>query len=126
MSSVLTKAKDLVGSRIAIKHEDYGVVVDVISVVKNDVAFIVVVTDKNRRVEASSLLKSLTSYSSQKVYPDGSAYSKRFVGPKAAYKANPVLVSGVPNIAKINGQSVSITSHLSSSDVCDSDNTGGK
>jgi hypothetical protein len=126
MSSVLTRANGLIGSRIAIKHEDYGTVVDVISVIKNDVKFIVVVTDKNRRVEASSLLNTLTSYSTQKVYPDGSAYSKRFVGPKASYKASPVLVAGVPNIAKINGQSVSITSHLSSSDVCDSDNAGGK
>lgn len=126
MSSVLDRANALIGSRIAIKHEDYGIVVDVVSVIKNDVTFIVVVTDRKRRVEAASLLASLTSYSSQKVYPDGTAYSKRFVGPKALYKASPALAATVPTSARINHQVINITSHLSSSDVCDSDNDGGK
>lgn len=122
MSRLMDEAMKLVGSRISIKHDDYGTVTEVVSVIKNDVTYVVVVTDKGKRVEARSLLANLTSSTKGKVYPDGTAYSKRFAGPKAAYKAMPAFVANINNTAKIGIHSVNLTSHLSSHDNCDEDN----
>jgi hypothetical protein len=126
LDRLVDEAKFFVGRRVAIKDEDYGVVVDVVCVVKNDVTFVVVVTDRNRRVEARSFISNVTSYTGQKVYPDGSAFSKRFAGPKALYSARPALAGSVATSVRINHQVINICSHLSSSDVCDSDNKLGK
>ena len=117
----MAKAKRLIGSRVSVNNDDIGTVTDVVSVVKNDKTFVVVVTDRNRRIEAQSLLNSLTSASKQKVYPDGTAYSKRFAGPKAAYSASPTLVAQINTNARIGIHQIDITSHLSSHDNCDED-----
>lgn len=121
MSALMHRAKKLIGSRISIKHDDYGIVVDVVAVVKNDITFVVVVTDKNRRVEARSLFNNLTTATNQKVYPDGTDYSKRVAGPKASYRANAVNVAKIDSVAVINNERISITSHTSSSKVFDND-----
>ena len=117
----MNRAKRLLGSRISVNNDDIGTVVDVVSVVKNDNVFVVVITDKNRRIEAQSLLNSLTSATNMKVYPDGTQYSKRFAGPKAAYSATPALVANISTTARIGIHQIDLTSHLSSHDNCDAD-----
>jgi hypothetical protein len=121
MSSLMDEATKLIGSRISIKNDDYGTVTEVVSVIKNDVTYIVVVTDKGKRVEARSLLNNLTSSTKGKVYPDGTAYSKRFAGPKVPYRATPALVANISNTARIGVYSINLTSHLSSHDNCAED-----
>lgn len=123
MSRLMHQAKSLIGSRVSVKNDDIGTVIDVVSVVKNDIEYVVVVTDRNRRIEAQSLLNSLTSASKIKVYPDGTAFSKRFAGPKVPYRAMPALVAQINNTARIGIHSINLTSHLSSHDNCDEDVT---
>lgn len=125
-SNIMTRAKDLIGSRVSVRNDDYGVVIDVVSVVKNDITFCVVITDRNRRIEANSLFNNLTSATNQKVYPDGTAYSKRFAGPKSAYRATPVICANIPVTACINNVNISITSYLSSHDNCNADVASSK
>lgn len=126
MTALMDRAKRLIGSRISIKNDDYGIVVDVVAVVKNDMTFVVVVTDKNKRVEALSMFRNLTSATNKKVYPDGTDYSRRFAGPKAGYRANPVHCANIDTNARINNHVINITSHLSSSDVFDDEASNGK
>lgn len=117
--------------------KDFGKIVDYIVITEGSSRRYVFVTDSGRRIDANSAMRFRNAYLRrmenrfredneklpQIVYPEGTttAMRKRAMRVKRSGSAN-VFGNVIHNVAKVDGESISITSHMSSSDEFDEEN----
>lgn len=80
MSDIESKYRYYIGDNIVVNGNDYGTILSVETIVKEDKVVFVFVTDLGKKVETESYLRYIGI--GRKVYPDGSAYAFRLREPK--------------------------------------------
>lgn len=112
----------LLNTRITNGSKDYGIVIDYYQIDTGTNAKFVLLMDSGKRIDASSALRLLAAQRRKEqkievVYPDGTALSLRNRSQRVRNRNQAVNYHTVSNIAEVNGEFISITSHASSSDV---------
>jgi hypothetical protein len=80
MTDIESKYRYYIGNNIVVNGNDYGTIVSVQTIYKENKVVFVFVTDIGKKVETESYLRYLGI--GCKVYPDGSAYAFRLREPK--------------------------------------------
>lgn len=88
-------AKSMVGEDLQINGKEYGKVVDYFSVNEE----YAIVLDNGRKLGLKSVLRAMNRYIKDVKYPDGTAYSNHFAGPKKLYRAQAHCAANIPNTA---------------------------
>lgn len=110
----------LLNTRIKNDTKDFGTVVDYYRI---DERFILIM-DSGKKIDAYSALRFLSAYRRKDsaikvVYPDGTKFAARLRNQRVRTHNHAVDYHVVNNVAKVGDESISITSHTSSSDVFD-------
>jgi hypothetical protein len=132
MSSNKERIYALIGNSIKVNNDLIGTVTEVFEITNGSDTQYVCVFDSGRKVDGYSILRMISSSNlirqaqsntnhvgTSISFPDGTAYSKYFVGAKAKHLGNAVCAANIDNIAIVGDEKINITTHLSSSDNCE-------
>lgn len=122
----------LIGNSIKVNNDLIGTVTEVFEITNGSDTQYVCVFDSGRKVDGNSILRMISSSNlirqaqsntnhigSSVAFPDGTAYSKYFIGAKAKHSGNAICAANIDNTAIVGDEKINITTHLSSSDNCE-------